>query len=91
MSVEGITSAHYIKIVETVQCGCNGNKSPINGLPDAAVDRVLNQVLIKIDQNSNAKIIAFESARILAMTGITGILVLLLLLSKLLVLLVQGM
>eukprot|EP00957_Ditylum_brightwellii_P010580 801113-Ditylum_brightwellii.AAC.1 len=59
MSVEGITCAHCVKIIETVQHGCNGNKSPINGLPNAAEDHVLNQVLIKIDQSSNAKRIAF--------------------------------
>jgi len=72
MSVEGITCAHCVKIVETVLRGCNGNKSPINGLLDAAADRVLNQVLIKIDQSSNAKRIAFESARNLAMVGYTA-------------------
>eukprot|EP00957_Ditylum_brightwellii_P038581 2916792-Ditylum_brightwellii.AAC.1 len=67
MSVEGITCAHCAKIIETVQCGCNGNKSLSNGLPNAAGDCVLNQVLIKIDHSSNAKRIAVESARNLAM------------------------
>eukprot|EP00957_Ditylum_brightwellii_P200556 15289616-Ditylum_brightwellii.AAC.1 len=91
MSVEGITCAHCVQITETVQRGCNGNKSQSNGLPNAAVDRVLNQVLIKIDQSPNAKRIAFESARNLAMTGVTWILVLSLLLLKVLMLLIQGM
>jgi len=72
MSVEGITCAHCVKIVETVLRGCNGNKSPINGLLDAAADRALNQVLIKIDKSSNAKRIAFEAARNLAMVGYTA-------------------
>lgn len=72
MSVDGITCAHCVKIVETVLKGCNGNKSPINGLLDAAADRVLNSVLIKIDIVANAKRIAFEAARNLAMVGYTA-------------------
>lgn len=72
MSVDGITCAHCVKIVETVLKGCNGNKSPIDGLLDAAADRVLNSVLIKIDRASNAKRIAFEAARNLAMVGYTA-------------------
>ena len=36
MRVNGITCAHCVKIVETVLKGCNGNKSPIDGLLDAA-------------------------------------------------------
>jgi len=73
MSVDGITCAHCVKIVETVLKGCNGNKSPIEGLLDAAADRALNSVLIKIDRSSSAKRIAFESARNLAMVGYTAI------------------
>ena len=73
MSVDGITCAHCVKIVETVLKGCNGNKSPINGLLDAAADRALNSVLIKIDRSSSAKRIAFEAARNLAMVGYTAI------------------
>ena len=73
MSVDGITCAHCVKIVETVLKGCNGNKSPIDGLLDAAADRALNSVLIKIDRSSSAKRIAFESARNLAMVGYTAI------------------
>ena len=69
MTVEGITCAHCVKIVETVLKGCNGNKSPINGLLDAAADRVLCKVLIKLDKSSSAKRVAFESARNLAMVG----------------------
>lgn len=72
MDIEGITCAHCVKIVETVLRGCNGNKSPIKGLLDAAADRALHAVLIKIDQSSNAKRIAFESARNLAMVGYTA-------------------
>lgn len=72
MSVDGITCAHCVKIVETVLKGCNGNKSPIDGLLDAAADRVLCSVLIKIDKIGNAKRIAFEAARNLAMVGYTA-------------------
>mmetsp|Transcript_41072 Transcript_41072/g.98995 ORF Transcript_41072/g.98995 Transcript_41072/m.98995 type:complete len:673 (-) Transcript_41072:28-2046(-) len=72
MSVDGITCAHCVKIVETVLKGCNGNKSPIDGLLDAAADRVLCSVLLKIDTVANAKRIAFEAARNLAMVGYTA-------------------
>jgi copper chaperone CopZ len=72
MKIDGITCAHCVKIVETVLRGCNGNKSPIEGLLDAAADRVLNSVLIKVDHPLNAKRIAFESARNLSMVGYTG-------------------
>jgi copper chaperone CopZ len=72
MVVDGITCAHCVKIVETVLKGCNGNKSPIDGLLDAAADRVLCSVLIKIDRIGNAKRIAFEAARNLAMVGYTA-------------------
>lgn len=72
MTVDGITCAHCVKIVETVLKGCNGNKSPIDGLLDAAADRVLNSVLIKIDKAGSAKRIAFEAARNLAMVGYTA-------------------
>jgi len=72
MTVDGITCAHCVKIVETVLKGCNGNKSPIDGILDAAADRVLCSVLIKIDTASNAKRIAFEAARNLAMVGYTA-------------------
>lgn len=72
MLVDGITCAHCVKIVETVLKGCNGNKSPIDGLVDAAADRVLCSVLIKIDKTANAKRIAFEAARNLAMVGYTA-------------------
>jgi len=72
MRVDGITCAHCVKIVETVLRGCNGNKSPIDGLLDAAADRTLNSVLIKIDKSSNAKRIAFEAARNLKMVGYTA-------------------
>eukprot|EP00957_Ditylum_brightwellii_P156081 11880558-Ditylum_brightwellii.AAC.1 len=38
MSVEGITCAHCVKIIETIQHGCNGKKSPSNTLPNAAAE-----------------------------------------------------
>ena len=72
MSVQGITCAHCVKIVETVLKGCNGNKSPIDGLLDAAADHDLCSVLVKIDRLSSAKRVAFESARNLAMVGYTA-------------------
>lgn len=72
MTIDGITCAHCVKIVETVLKGCNGKKSPIEGLLDAAADRVLNSVLIKIDKASSAKRIAFEAARNLSMVGYTA-------------------
>jgi len=72
MSVDGITCAHCVKIVETVLKGCHGNKSPIDGLLDAAADRVLSKILMKIDRSSNAKRIAFEAARNLSMVGYTA-------------------
>ena len=72
MNVNGITCAHCVKIVETVLKGCNGNKSPIEGLLDAAADRVLCSVLLKIDKASSAKRVAFESTRNLAMVGYTA-------------------
>jgi copper chaperone CopZ len=72
MSVDGITCAHCVKIVETVLKGCNGNKSPIDGLLDAAADRDLCSVLVKIDRISCAKRVAFEAARNLAMVGYTA-------------------
>jgi copper chaperone CopZ len=71
MTVDGITCAHCVKIVETVLRGCNGNKSPIDGLLDAAADRTLNAILIRIDRTINARRIALEAARNLAMVGYT--------------------
>ena len=73
MAVEGITCAHCVKIVETVLKGCSASgKSPIDGLLDAAADRALCQVLIKIDKSSSAKKVAFEAARNLGMVGYTA-------------------
>jgi copper chaperone CopZ len=72
MTVDGITCAHCVKIVETVLNGCNGNKSPIDGLVDAAADRMLCAVLIRCDRIANSKRIAFEAARNLAMVGYTA-------------------
>jgi copper chaperone CopZ len=75
LNVEGITCAHCVKIVETVLKGCagansmNGNKSPINGLLDAAADHGVSSVIILIDHPSNAKRIAYESKRNLSLVG----------------------
>mmetsp|Transcript_27775 Transcript_27775/g.59386 ORF Transcript_27775/g.59386 Transcript_27775/m.59386 type:complete len:682 (+) Transcript_27775:255-2300(+) len=72
MMVDGITCAHCVKIVETVLRGCNGNKSPIDGLIDAAADRTMNAILIRIDRCMNAKRISLEATRNLAMVGYTA-------------------
>jgi len=72
MKVNGITCAHCVKIVETVLKGCNGNKSPIDGLIDAAADRTMSAVLIRIDRLLNAKRISLEATRNLAMVGYTA-------------------
>eukprot|EP00559_Dactyliosolen_fragilissimus_P008808 CAMPEP_0184858292 /NCGR_PEP_ID=MMETSP0580-20130426/3416_1 /TAXON_ID=1118495 /ORGANISM="Dactyliosolen fragilissimus" /LENGTH=1008 /DNA_ID=CAMNT_0027354375 /DNA_START=495 /DNA_END=3521 /DNA_ORIENTATION=+ len=69
MNIEGITCAHCVKIIETVLKGCNGTKSPIPGLMDAAADRLLSSVIIKIDKSSSAKRVANEAARNLSMVG----------------------
>jgi copper chaperone CopZ len=69
LTVDGITCAHCVKIVETVLRGCNNSKSPISGLLDAAADRDLSSVIIRIDNACNAKRIAFEAARNLSMVG----------------------
>jgi copper chaperone CopZ len=72
MKVDGITCAHCVKIVETVLRGCNGNKSPIAGLLDAAADENLGRVILKIDEAAAAKRIAFEASRNLSMVGYTA-------------------
>jgi copper chaperone CopZ len=72
LQVGGITCAHCVKIVETVLKGCRGDKSPIEGLLDAAADRGLNAVLIKIESPAGAKRIAFEAARNLSLVGYTA-------------------
>jgi copper chaperone CopZ len=72
MTVDGITCAHCVMIVETVLRGCNGNKSPIAGLLDASADRDISSVLIKIDKTSNAKRIAFEATHNLRLVGYTA-------------------
>ena len=75
LKVDGITCAHCVKIVETVLKGCsgantlNGNKSPINGLLDAAADHGVSSVIILIDHPQNAKRIAYESKRNLSLVG----------------------
>lgn len=72
MSVKGITSAHCVKIVETVLRGCTGSRSPISGLLDAAADRIQCMLLVKIERPANAKRVAFEAARNLSMVGYTA-------------------
>lgn len=76
MTVDGITCAHCVKIVETVLKGCSGRPSsgsPISGLLDASADRELNAILIKISNISEARRIAYESARNLSMVGYTAV------------------
>jgi len=72
MMVDGITCAHCVKIVETVLKGCNGNKSPIDGLLDAKAEQTMNSVLVRIDRCVNAKRISLEATRNLAMVGYTA-------------------
>jgi copper chaperone CopZ len=71
-----VTCAHGVKIVETVLRGCNGNKSPIAGLLDAAADRDISSVLIKIDKKASQdkRIVAlmFEAARNVSLVGYTA-------------------
>lgn len=73
MIIDGITCAHCVKIVETVLKGCQGNRSPIDGVLDAAGDQELNLVLIKIEKVADARRIAFEAARNLTMVGYTAV------------------
>jgi hypothetical protein len=56
--------------------GCDGRKSPIDGLLDAVVDAAVDRrdasistILIKINRVSNAKRIAFEADRNLSLVG----------------------
>jgi len=72
MDITGITCAHCVKIVETVLKGCPGNGSPIDGVLDASGDQELNVVLVKIAKVADARRIAFEAARNLAMVGYTA-------------------
>jgi copper chaperone CopZ len=73
MNIDGITCAHCVKIIETVLKGCQGNKSPIDGVLDAAGDQELALVLIKIEKAADARRIAFEAARNLTMVGYTAV------------------
>jgi len=72
MNIDGITCAHCVKIVETVLKGCQGNRSPIDGVLDAAGDQELKLVLIRIEKAADARRIAFEAARNLTMVGYTA-------------------
>jgi len=69
MSVSGITCGNCVKIIETVLKGVNGQPSPIQGILDAAADRDLSVVLIKIEKSSYAKRIAHEAKESLRMVG----------------------
>lgn len=76
MSIDGITCAHCVKIVETVLKGCPGRNntgSPIEGLLDASADREMNAILIKIGNIAEARRIAHEAARNLSMVGYTAV------------------
>jgi len=72
MTIDGVTCAHCIKIVETVLKGCANTKSPITGLLDATADQSLKTLLLKIDTTMNAKRIAYEATRNLSMVGYTA-------------------
>mmetsp|Transcript_23159 Transcript_23159/g.50142 ORF Transcript_23159/g.50142 Transcript_23159/m.50142 type:complete len:768 (-) Transcript_23159:83-2386(-) len=72
MTIDGITCAHCVKIVETVLRGCHGSRSPVDGLIDAAADMELNMVLIKIDNIGECRRIAHEASRNLSMVGYTA-------------------
>jgi len=72
MTIDGVTSGHCIKIVETVLKGCDGNKSPISGLLDCCADQMFKLMLIKIDTTLNAKRISYEATRNLSMVGYTA-------------------
>ena len=72
MTIEGITCAHCVKIVETVLKGCPGSRSPIEGLLDAASDLDSSFVIIKIENIEDCRRIAWESARNLSMVGYTA-------------------
>lgn len=77
MTLDGITCAHCVKIIETVLKGAPGrissSGSPIEGLLDVAADRELNAIVVKIDGISEARRIAYESARNLSMVGYTAV------------------
>ena len=72
MTIDGITCAHCVKIIEKVLKGCAGSRSPIIGLLDAAADMELNIVLIKIDNINDCRRIAHEATRNLSMVGYTA-------------------
>ncbi len=69
MSITGITCDHCVKIIETVLKGIGDSPSPIHGLLDAAADRELESVIIRIAKSSFAKRIAFEAKENLKLVG----------------------
>lgn len=72
MKVDGMICSHCVRIVELILKGCSRKRNTIEGLLDAAADLELSYVIIKIDKSSNAKRIAEESTRNLAMMGYTA-------------------
>lgn len=58
-----------MKIIETVLKGINGSPSPVKGLLDAAADRELEMVILKIERSSDAKRIAYEAKENLRLVG----------------------
>ena len=58
-----------MKIIETVLKGVNGSPSPVKGLLDAAADRELEMVILKIERSSDAKRIAYEAKENLRLVG----------------------
>ena len=68
-NLSGITCGNCVKIIETVLKGVNGSPSPIQGILDAAADRHLSMVIIKIEKSSFAKRIAYEATNVLKMVG----------------------
>jgi copper chaperone CopZ len=69
LKVKGITCGNCVKIIETVLKGVNGRKTPIPGLVDAAADRELSSVLIKLEKGSDARRVAFEAGNNLIKVG----------------------
>jgi copper chaperone CopZ len=64
-----MTCGNCVKIIETVLKGVNGQPSPIEGILDAAADRELSMVIIKIEKSSFAKRIAHQAKESLKMVG----------------------
>ena len=72
MAIDGITSPHCVKIIETVLKGCPGRRAPIDGILDVAADMDSSIVIVKIANIRDSRRIAFESTRNLSMVGFTA-------------------